>query len=65
MSLEGYTRKFTAILHADTQAYSRLIGDDEGATLRTLIAYRDTISASTVDEERSVRVDGGIGELEK
>lgn len=29
-------RKLTAILHADVKGYSRLVGEDDVATLRTL-----------------------------
>ncbi|MGE0826338.1 MAG: hypothetical protein AB7G75_23055, partial [Candidatus Binatia bacterium] len=36
-------RKLTAILSADVQGYSRLMGDDEEATIRTLTAYREVI----------------------
>jgi len=37
-------RKLTAILCADLYGYSRLMGDDEEATLRTLSAYRQIIA---------------------
>ncbi len=33
-------RKLTAILSADVKGYSRLMGEDEEATIRTLTAYR-------------------------
>jgi adenylate cyclase len=36
-------RKLTAILCADVHGYSRLMGKDEEATLRTLTAYRKLI----------------------
>lgn len=36
-------RKLTAILSADVKGYSRLMGEDEEATLRTLNAYRKVI----------------------
>src|SRR5215469_13529153 len=36
-------RKLTAILCADVYGYSRLMGDDEEATLRTLSAHRKII----------------------
>src|SRR5215831_11243541 len=36
-------RKLTAILCADVHGYSRLMGADEEATLRTLSAYREII----------------------
>jgi adenylate cyclase len=32
MAPEGFKRKFTAILSADVQGYSRLMGEDEEAT---------------------------------
>src|SRR5438552_150222 len=34
-------RKLTAILSADVKGYSRLMGEDEEATIRTLTAYRE------------------------
>ena len=33
-------RKLTAILSADVEGYSRLMGEDEEATIRTLTTYR-------------------------
>jgi len=41
MAEKGFTRKLTAILSADAVEYSRLMGEDEEATVRTLKAYRD------------------------
>jgi adenylate cyclase len=38
-------RKLTAILSADVQGYSRLMGEDEVATVRTLTAYREVMSS--------------------
>src|SRR2546426_1155419 len=37
----GIERKLTAILSADVQGYSRLMDEDEEATLHTLTAYRE------------------------
>ncbi len=37
-------RKLTAILSADVKGYSRLMGEDEEATIRTLTAYREVIT---------------------
>jgi adenylate cyclase len=37
----GVKRKLAAILAADVQGYSRLMGEDEVATLHTLTAYRE------------------------
>ncbi len=39
----GVTRKLAVILAADVEGYSRLKGADEGATLKTLSAYREII----------------------
>jgi adenylate cyclase len=39
-------RKLAAILSADVAGYSRLMGEDELATVRTLTEYREVISAT-------------------
>jgi adenylate cyclase len=44
MEEQGFKRKLTAILSADAVGYSRLMGDDEEATIRTLTEYRDAIT---------------------
>src|SRR3984893_14867956 len=44
-------RKLTAILCADVFGYSRLMGDDEEATLRTLSSHRKLID-SLIEEHR-------------
>ena len=41
MAEEGFKRKLTAILSADAVEYSRLMGEDEEATVRTLTAYHE------------------------
>jgi adenylate cyclase len=38
--IEGFRRKLTAILSADVKGYSRLMGDDDAATVHTITAYR-------------------------
>src|ERR1700758_503903 len=38
-------RKLTAILSADVAGYSRLMGADEEATIRTLTTYRQVMTA--------------------
>ena len=43
MTQKGFKRKLTAILSADAVGYSRLMGEDEEATVRTLTAYREVI----------------------
>ena len=44
MTEESFKRKLTAILSADVEGYSRLMGEDEDATIRTLTAYRELMS---------------------
>ena len=44
MSPEKFKRKLTAILSADVKGYSRLMGADEEATLRTLQEYKEVMS---------------------
>ena len=44
MPEKGYKRKLTAILSADVEGYSRLMDDNEEATVRTLTSYRTAIS---------------------
>jgi adenylate cyclase len=41
---EGLKRKLTAILSADVEGYSRLMGDDEESTIRTLTIYRSAMT---------------------
>jgi TolB-like protein/cytochrome c-type biogenesis protein CcmH/NrfG len=44
MAEEGFKRKLAAILSADVEGYSRLMDDDEEATVRTLTAYRSAMT---------------------
>ena len=44
MAEEGFKRKLTAILSADVEGYSRLMGDDEESTVRTLTSYREVLT---------------------
>ena len=44
MADDNYYRKLIAILSADVAGYSRLIDDDEEATVRALTSYRTAIS---------------------
>jgi adenylate cyclase len=44
MEKKGFHRKLTAILSADVAGYSRLMQDDEAATVKTLEAYKTAIS---------------------
>ena len=43
MSQEDFKRKLTAILSSDVVEYSRLMGDDEEYTVRTLNKYKELI----------------------
>ena len=44
MGTETARRKLTAILSADVKEYSRLMEDDEEATVRTITAYREVMA---------------------
>jgi adenylate cyclase len=44
MSPEGFKRKLAAILSVDVKGYSRLMGEDEEATIRTITAYREVMT---------------------
>jgi adenylate cyclase len=41
-------RKLAAILSADVEGYSRLMGDDEAATVRTITEYRGVVASDVV-----------------
>ena len=56
MTQEGLTRKLTAILSADAEGYSRLMGDDEDSTIRTLTSYIETMT-NCIQEHRGRVVD--------
>ena len=49
-------RKLTAILSADVKGYSRLMGDNEEATIRTLTAYREVMT-TLIQQHRGRVVD--------
>ena len=44
MITQVYKRKLSAILSADVKGYSRLMGEDEVATVRTITAYRELVA---------------------
>ena len=54
MNQEVFKRKLTDILSADVKGYSRLMGEDEESTVRTITAYREVIS--TLVKEHKGRV---------
>jgi adenylate cyclase len=45
MTHEGFKRKLTAILSADVVGYSRLMDNNEEATIRILNKYRTSITS--------------------
>jgi formylglycine-generating enzyme required for sulfatase activity/class 3 adenylate cyclase len=56
MADEGFKRKLSAILSADVAGYSRLMGDNEEATIRTLNVYRSSIT-TLIQQHRGRVVD--------
>ena len=56
MSPESFKRKLTAILSADVKGYSRLMGEDEAETVKTLTAYRK-IMGELIQQHRGRVVD--------
>ena len=56
MSAEKYKRRLTAILSADVAGYSRLMGEDEAATVSTITNYRE-IMADLIEQHRGRIVD--------
>ena len=60
MEPQGIQRKLAAILAADVAGYSRLMGENEEATLRTLTKYREVIDKLIADH--GGRVFGSAGD---
>jgi adenylate cyclase len=56
MATQDFKRKLTAILSADVKGYSRLMGEDDQATVRTITAYREVIT-EVVQKHRGRVVD--------
>ena len=56
MANEGFKRKLTAVLNADAAGYSRLMAEDEAATVKTIASYRE-IMASLIKQHRGRVVD--------
>ena len=44
MDTKGYKRKLSAILSTDVAGYSRMMGEDDEATVHTLIEHREIMS---------------------
>ena len=60
MAQEGFKRKLAAILSADVKEYSRLMREDETATIRTLTAYRELMT--TLIKQHHGRVVDMVGD---
>jgi adenylate cyclase len=60
MVTNDYKRKLTAILSADVKDYSRLMGEDDEATVLTIVAYREAITE--VVQKHSGRVVDSLGD---
>jgi len=56
MNQEGFKRKLTAVLSADAVGYSRLMAEDEAATVKTIATYREIMS-SLIKQHRGRVVD--------
>jgi adenylate cyclase len=56
MAIQDFKRKLTAILSADVKGYSRLMGEDEEATVRTITTYREVVT-EVVQKHRGRVVD--------
>ena len=56
MNTQEMKRKLTAILSADVKGYSRLMGEDEGGTIRTLNTYKEVMS-NLIQQQRGRVVD--------
>jgi adenylate cyclase len=56
MTAQEVKRKLTAIFSADVKGYSRLMGEDEERTLRTLTAYRE-VMGSLIQQHRGRVID--------
>jgi adenylate cyclase len=57
---QDFNRKLAAILHADVKGYSRLMGEDEEATVNTLTTCMEVMSV--LIEKHRGRVVGGAGD---
>ena len=56
MADQGFKRKLTAVLSADAVGYSRLMAEDEAATVETISNYRE-ITSSLIKQHRGRVVD--------
>jgi adenylate cyclase len=56
MTTQDFKRKLTAVFSADVAGYSRLMGEDEAATVRTLEAYKQ-VMFSLIKQHRGRVID--------
>jgi adenylate cyclase len=56
MAAEDFKRKLTAVMSADVAGYSRLMAEDEAATVKTIAIYREAM-ASLIKQHRGRVVD--------
>ena len=56
MPTKDFKHKLTAILSADVASYSRLMGEDEAQTVKTITAYRE-VMATLIQQHRGRAVD--------
>jgi adenylate cyclase len=56
LNTDGFKRKLTTIFSADVEGYSRLMGEDEEATIRVLTAYKE-LMARLIQKHRGRVVD--------
>jgi adenylate cyclase len=56
MGANGFIRKITTVMSASVFGYSKLIGDDEAATVKTLEDYKSVMSA-LIDQHRGRVID--------
>ena len=62
MAKVGFKRKLVTILKADVEGYSRLMGEDDEATVRTLTAYREVLT--TLIQQHNGKVLDSIGDID-
>jgi len=56
VATKGLKRKLSALLSADVKGYSRMMGEDEAATVETITVYRE-VMATLIQEHRGRVVD--------
>ncbi len=54
MTNEGFKRKLAAIFSADAVGYSRLMADDEAATVKTIATYREVMTSLIIQHRGRV-----------